>query len=369
MAFLELLGLRKSFGATSAVEDFSLAVEQGEFVSLLGPSGCGKTTVLRMVAGFEHPTAGSVRIAGEDVTAMPPRRRRIGMVFQSYALFPNLTVAGNIAFGLRVARLSRAETHSRVEEMLRLIGLPQLAGRYPSELSGGQQQRVSLARALAIRPRVLLLDEPLSALDAKIRVSLREDLRAIQRRLGITAIFVTHDQEESLSISHRVVVMSEGRIEQVGTPAEIYRAPATAFVATFVGTANVLPCRVVDAARGVVALDGSALTAAQPLAGRATGEMVRFAVRPEAIALVPFDGATNTLAATVEEVTFLGAVLRLRVILPGRVAALIDLHGEAASHFPAPGAALQLWFRSDSLRELKDGKPAAVRPGALTAGE
>jgi putative spermidine/putrescine transport system ATP-binding protein len=363
MAFLELCGLRKNFGAATAVEDFSLAVEPGEFISLLGPSGCGKTTVLRMVAGFERPTAGEVRIAGEDVTALPARRRRIGMVFQAYALFPNLTVAGNIAFGLRIARLGRAEIAARVEEMLRLIDLPQLAGRYPSELSGGQQQRVALARALAIQPRILLLDEPLSALDAKIRTALREDLRAIQRRLGITAIFVTHDQEEALAISHRVVVMSEGRIEQIGTPAEVYRAPATTFVATFVGTANVLPCRVIDAAEGVVALEGAVLTAAQPLAGRAPGEAVRFAVRPEAIAPAPFEGATNNLPATVEEVTFLGAVVRLRVSLPGGIAALVDLHGEAGSHFPAPGTVLQLWFRSDSLRELKDATPAAVRPG------
>jgi putative spermidine/putrescine transport system ATP-binding protein len=280
------------------------------------------------------------------------------MVFQSYALFPNLTVAGNIAFGLQVAGMARAEIAARVEEMLTLIGLPQLRRRYPFELSGGQQQRVALARAVAIRPRILLLDEPLSALDAKIRVSLREDLRAIQQRLGITAIFVTHDQEEALALSHRVVVMSHGQVEQIGTPAEVYRTPRTAFVATFVGTANVLPCRVVDAASGRVALGEAVLEAAHPMPGRAPGDVVRLALRPEAMALAPFEGATNRVAGTVGEVTFLGALVRLRVTLAGTgagaVPAVVDLHGEACRHLPEPGAVLAFWFRPDSLRALAE---------------
>ncbi|WP_274963792.1 ABC transporter ATP-binding protein, partial [Thioclava electrotropha] len=222
MASLEIEHLEKSFGANRVVKDFNLSIEEGEFISLLGPSGCGKTTVLRMVAGFESPSGGAIRIGGQDVTHLGANQRNIGMVFQAYALFPNLTVAQNVGFGLRVAKRPRAEIKARVTEMLELIGLPDLGNRYPFQLSGGQQQRVALARALAIQPRVLLLDEPLSALDAKIRVSLREEIRDIQRRLGITTIFVTHDQEEALSISDRVVVMNGGVAEQIGAPFEIY---------------------------------------------------------------------------------------------------------------------------------------------------
>lgn len=208
MSFLTIEHLEKTFGPNRVVKDFNLEIEKGEFISLLGPSGCGKTTVLRMVAGFETPTSGTIRIDGQDVTDRRPNQRNIGMVFQAYALFPNLTVAENVGFGLRVAGVAKAEIAARVEEMLKLIGLPDLGGRYPFQLSGGQQQRVALARALAPRPQVLLLDEPLSALDAKIRVSLRNEIRAIQRDLGITTIFVTHDQEEALSMSDRIVVMN-----------------------------------------------------------------------------------------------------------------------------------------------------------------
>ncbi len=242
MAFLELTNVRKVFpnAQAAAVEDFNLAVERGEFVSFLGPSGCGKTTTLRMVAGFEVPTSGSIVMDGNDITGIRPNQRNIGMVFQSYALFPNMTVADNIGFGLSVARAPKPEIQQRVKEMLALIKLEQLGGRYPYQLSGGQQQRVALARALAIRPQLLLLDEPLSALDAKIRVSLRNEIRAIQRQLGITTIYVTHDQEEALSLSDRVVVMNQGVIDQVGVPFEIYNFPKTAFVASFVGTLNVL---------------------------------------------------------------------------------------------------------------------------------
>ena len=236
MPYLELNHLEKSFGATRVVKDFSLNIEKGEFISLLGPSGCGKTTVLRMVAGFETPTAGSIEIEGKDVVPLRPSQRNVGMVFQSYALFPNLTVVQNVAFGLRVAGVAKAETVDRVSEMLGLIGLRDLGDRYPFQLSGGQQQRVALARALAVRPRVLLLDEPLSALDAKIRVSLRAEIRAIQRDLGITTIFVTHDQEEALTMSDRVVVMNGGIAEQAGSPHEVYNRPKTRFVANFVGT-------------------------------------------------------------------------------------------------------------------------------------
>src|SRR5258707_2050365 len=216
MAFLEINDLRKSFGPSNVVQKFDLDVERGEFVSFLGPSGCGKTTTLRMVAGFEVPSAGAIRIDGKDITRLRPNQRNVGMVIRAYALFPNRTVADNVAFGLKVAKRPEAEIKARVAEMLEMIKLPHLADRYPYQCSGGQQQRVALARALAHKPKVLLLDEPLSALDAKIRVSLREDIRVLQRSLGITTIFVTHDQEEALSMSDRVVVMNEGRPEQVG---------------------------------------------------------------------------------------------------------------------------------------------------------
>ena len=235
-SFLSIQHVKKTFGDNTVVQDFNLDVGAGEFISFLGPSGCGKTTVLRMVAGFEEPTSGSIGIAGKDVTRLKPNQRNIGMVFQAYALFPNLTVAQNIAFGLKVAGVPRADSDRRVAEMLELIKLPQFGDRYPYQLSGGQQQRVALARAIAPKPKLLLLDEPLSALDAKVRVSLRDEIRAIQKELGITTVFVTHDQEEALSISDRIVVMYGGKAEQVGTPFEIYNRPATKFVANFVGT-------------------------------------------------------------------------------------------------------------------------------------
>src|SRR5437773_4443311 len=254
--FLELTGIEKRFGGTAGVEDFSLAAEKGECVSFLGPSGCGKTTTLRMIAGFERPTAGSIRLADREITNQPPNRRNVGMVFQSYALFPNMTVADNVGFGLRVRKRPSDQIKRRVAELLDLIHLPDKADRYPYQLSGGQQQRVALARALAIEPQVLLLDEPLSALDAKIRVILRNEIRAIQRSLGITTVYVTHDQEEALSLSDRIVVMSEGRIEQIGTPSEIYNFPSTAFVASFVGTLNLVAAGVIDAGAGRLSTDG-----------------------------------------------------------------------------------------------------------------
>ena len=254
--FLELSHVKKRFGAFAAVEDFVLSADRGEFVSFLGPSGCGKTTTLRMIAGFEYPDSGSIKVDGKEITDLPPNKRNVGMVFQAYALFPNMTVANNVGFGMRVKRQPKDAIRKRVGELLQLINMPEKADRYPYQLSGGQQQRVALARALAIEPTVLLLDEPLSALDAKIRVSLRTEIRSIQRQLGITTVYVTHDQEEALSLSDRVVVMSQGRIEQIGTPFEIYNFPATAFVASFVGTLNALQADVVDAAAGIVSVGG-----------------------------------------------------------------------------------------------------------------
>ncbi|WP_347267188.1 ABC transporter ATP-binding protein [Paracoccus sp. (in: a-proteobacteria)] len=323
MSFLTLDHLQKSFGATRVVQDFDLQVEKGEFISFLGPSGCGKTTVLRMVAGFETPSTGRILIDGQEVTRLRPNQRQIGMVFQSYALFPNLTVAENVGFGLRVAGVARADRGARVAEMLALIGLPELGGRYPWQLSGGQQQRVALARALAPRPRVLLLDEPLSALDAKIRVSLRNQIREIQQQLGITTIFVTHDQEEALSISDRVVVMHRGVAEQTDSPSQIYNRPATGFVAGFVGTLNRFEADVVDPATGHVRIGGADIRLDRPLPpGRVT-----LAARPENLQL-----AAHGIPAQIIGVEFLGSVQRLRASVAGQEVVL--------DRFNAPGSAL-----------------------------
>jgi putative spermidine/putrescine transport system ATP-binding protein len=304
MAFLELTNINKFFGQVLAVQDFNLQVAKGEFISFLGPSGCGKTTTLRMVAGFEKPTSGQITINQVDITTRPPNQRNVGMVFQSYALFPNMTVAENIGFGLKIQRKPKAEIQQRVAEMLQLIHMEDFGKRYPYQMSGGQQQRVALARALAIQPEVLLLDEPLSALDAKIRLELRVEIRRIQQALGITTIYVTHDQEEALSISDRIVVMSKGLMEQVGTPFEIYNYPQTAFVASFVGTLNQLPGVVVDAAAGRLSTNGQPLTTTNPITAP-TGATVQVMLRPEELSF----GARpeeNQLTGQVESVTFLG---------------------------------------------------------------
>jgi putative spermidine/putrescine transport system ATP-binding protein len=312
MSFLELTGVQKLFGEFHAVDDFNLAAERGEFVSFLGPSGCGKTTTLRMIAGFEQPTAGTIRIADEEVTNKPPNRRNVGMVFQSYALFPNMTVADNIGFGLKVRKRPSDQIRKRVTELLELINLPNNGSRYPYQLSGGQQQRVALARALAFEPQVLLLDEPLSALDAKIRVALRHEIRSIQRQLGITTVYVTHDQEEALSLSDRVVVMSQGRMEQVGTPFEIYTFPSTAFVASFVGTLNVLAGTVVDAGRGELTIAGQPVRVTRAFEG-AAGREIRVALRPEMVSLGAGGDGENRLTGKVVDVSFLGSIVRIRV--------------------------------------------------------
>ena len=272
MTHLTLSNISKEFSGTTVVQDFNLEVEQGEFVSFLGPSGCGKTTTLRMVAGFEIPTRGTITINGVDITNNPPNGRNVGMIFQAYALFPNMTVAQNIGFGLRIRKESESLIKERVAEMLSLIHLESKADSYPYQLSGGQQQRVALGRALANQPQVLLLDEPLSALDAKIRVQLRSEIRAIQKKLGITAIFVTHDQEEALSISDRIVVMYEGKIEQVGSPFEVYNFPKTAFVANFVGTLNTASAEVVDPVKGILNMDGVQFVSAENLQNRKKGD-------------------------------------------------------------------------------------------------
>ncbi len=314
MSFLEINNVSKKFGATEAVSDFNLHVEKGELVSFLGPSGCGKTTTLRMVAGFEIPTEGRIVMDGRDITDMPSNQRDVGMVFQSYALFPNMTVAGNIGFGLKVMKKSVEEIAQRTAEMLELINMPEYGHRYPYQLSGGQQQRVALARALALRPDVLLLDEPLSALDAKIRVSLRAEIRAIQRKLGITAIYVTHDQEEALSLSDRVVVMNAGQMEQVGTPFQIYNFPETAFVANFVGTLNTATVLVVDPSGGVLDMDDVRfLSADDDLKNKKKGDKALLSIRPERFSFASEQKKDNVLDCVIENITFLGSIVRIQV--------------------------------------------------------
>jgi ABC-type Fe3+/spermidine/putrescine transport system ATPase subunit len=287
---LTLRQLRKTFGPVVAVDGVSLEAAPGEFLALLGPSGCGKSTVLRMVAGLVDPDGGQVLLAGEDITRVPVHRRNVGLVFQSYALFPHMTVFENVAFGLRRRGLPRAELRPRVERMLELVRLGPLGARYPRELSGGQQQRVALARALVTEPRVLLLDEPLSNLDALLRDEMRVELKRLQERLGASMVFVTHDQAEALTLSDRVVVMDRGRIEQVGRPEEVYRRPATPFVARFLGRANFLPGTVAACEAGglTVAIDGgSVVRACWPGDRPAAGQRVQVAVRQESIRLGP----------------------------------------------------------------------------------
>jgi len=338
--FLTLEGVRKEFNGVVAVEDFNLEVAAGEFVSFLGPSGCGKTTTLRMVAGFEPPSAGSIRLAGEDVTYAKPNERNIGMVFQSYALFPNMTVADNIGFGLRIRKEDNTAREAKVAELLELIHLPDKGKSYPNELSGGQQQRVALARALAISPQLLLLDEPLSALDAKIRDELRAEIRRIQRQLNITTIYVTHDQEEALALSDRIVVMSKGRMEQVGAPFEIYNNPSTGFVASFVGQLNRLPATVIDQAEGRLRVGQGEVRTTSGVES-APGTDVSLMMRPEELTLD--DEADNVLQGIVETVTFLGSIVRVQVAVDGgRLVA--DLFNERLLRLPVAGDATQISF-------------------------
>jgi len=350
VAGVELKGLHRRFGDVVALAGIDLAIESGEFVSFLGPSGCGKTTALRLIAGFDRPSSGAITLDGKDVTGVPPNRRDIGMVFQAYSLFPNMTAVRNVEFGLRVRKSSRVERRAKALELLDLVGLADAADRYPHQLSGGMQQRVALARALAIQPRLLLLDEPLSALDAKVRVQLREEIRRIQTSLGITTIYVTHDQEEALSISDRVAVLANGRIDQIGTPADIYGAPATPFVAQFVGTMNRLESTVSDSEAGAVDYGASRL-AVDAARGRARGERVLLLVRPETVE-VQATGSTNDggLDGAVVSQTFLGSVTRLRV-LAGPSEWTADLSAERAGGLPV-GARVTLRFPASSARLL-----------------
>jgi iron(III) transport system ATP-binding protein len=305
--FLRIEGLTKKFGHFTALQDISLDTYEGEFVCFLGPSGCGKTTLLRAIAGLDFQTAGRIEQAGRDISVLPPSERDFGIVFQSYALFPNLTVAKNIAYGLENRRRKRSEIEARVKELLELVGLPDQRTKYPAQLSGGQQQRIALARAIATSPGLLLLDEPLSALDAKVRMRLRHEVKSLQQRLGITTIMVTHDQEEALTMADRIVVMNHGVIEQIGTPIEIYRSPATAFVADFIGTMNFVPATV----SGPMRVRLGDLELACDIDGFAPGTEVTAAIRPEDITAHETQSeAENVFDVEVREMEFLGSFFR-----------------------------------------------------------
>jgi putative spermidine/putrescine transport system ATP-binding protein len=349
---LSASGLTKAFGPARAVTGFSLAVADGEYVALLGPSGCGKTTVLRMIAGITRPDAGEIRLSGQRIDALPPERRNIGLVFQSYALFPHMTVERNVAFGLRMRGVTAADVARRVTAALALVDLGGLGARYPRELSGGQQQRVALARALAIEPQVLLLDEPMSNLDAKLREQLRDELRALQRRLGITTIHVTHDQAEALALADRVVVMNDGRIVEDGTPRALYSSPRTRFAAEFLGHTNIIPATLVGG--HVVAPWGQPLGPAPLLPGWVEGRSLTLSVRPEDLTLSPRpDGPGRVVDAT-----FLGAGVETCVAV-GDMMLRCRSAGRGAVDLP-PGSPVAIGFPAD-LHLL------AVTPDSATA--
>ena len=343
---LELRRIRKEFGGFTALHGIDLGIRRGEFVCFLGPSGCGKTTLLRVIAGLEVQTSGEVWQDGRDISRLPPAERDYGIVFQSYALFPNLTVAGNVGYGLVNRRKPRTEITARVAELLKLVGLPGSEKKYPGQLSGGQQQRIALARALATSPGLLLLDEPLSALDALERVRLRSEIRALQQKVGVTTIMVTHDQEEALAVADRIVVMNHGVIEQVGTPLEVYREPASPFVADFVGKVNVLPARV-----GEGAVRFGALTLPYD-----NGEArdARIYLRPEDVLARPIaPGDPHVFDARIEKIEFLGSYCHVKVASPALAEHKLTVYlslNYLSEQSLAEGSAIQLKILPERIR-------------------
>ena len=347
---VEIVTVSKRFGDVVALDAVSLAVGEGEFVCFLGPSGCGKTTLLRIVAGLERQNLGAIHMKGRDVSTFPPAARDYGIVFQSYALFPNLSAAQNIAYGLVSRRWARARIDARVHELLDLVHLPRHAARYPAQLSGGEQQRVALARALAPSPSLLLLDEPLSALDARVRVALRDEIKRVQRRLGVTTIMVTHDQEEALAMADRIVVMNQGVVEQIGTPAEVYNEPRTLFVARFVGRMNVLAARAEGQGRARV---GTLTVRMRPGPQFAAGAAISLAIRPEELLIGEAARTSDSsVVARVAAVQFLGAFTRLSLVLPGEAAVLeCDIAaGALAAAAVKEGAELPVALPAPALR-------------------
>jgi spermidine/putrescine transport system ATP-binding protein len=341
---IRLVELTKEFREIRAVDRVSLDIDAGEFFSLLGPSGCGKTTTLRMMGGFEAPTSGRIELRGRDITLDPPDKRPVNMVFQNYALFPHLDVGGNVGFGLRRRHVESREIARRVGEALELVRLPGYERRKPNQLSGGQQQRVALARALINRPNVLLLDEPLGALDLKLRRQLQVELKRVQVEVGITFVYVTHDQEEALTMSDRIAVMSHGRIEQLGTPEELYERPATRFVADFVGTTNLLRGRI--EADGTVRLSSGEVA---PVAhdGLAPGEEVEISVRPESVSVVPPE-AIGAIGATVEQAAYLGTTISYQLRTAGGLV-LTVLVPKTGIRLPAGSEVAVTWSPSEAL--------------------
>ena len=362
MAFLQLDDIAKYFGSTAAVEHINLSINQGEFLTLLGPSGCGKTTILRMIAGFEIPSAGKITLDGEDITNRQVNKRPMGMVFQSYALFPHLTASQNVAFGMEIKKQPKDHVQKRCAELLELVGLGEMGPRYPHQLSGGQQQRVAIARALAVEPKVLLLDEPLSALDAKVRVSLRNEIRRIQQQLKMTAIYVTHDQEEALAVSDRIAVMAKGKIEQLDRPEEIYSNPNSVFAATFVGNSNQFNAIVESASEGLCTYGDYTLSTSH-LGHLHNGARVLIVVRPEEVTLLPDSssgtvptangtrGGDNHIAGTVELRTFLGPFTRFHVVVNDSTTLTADMPNHQAKHF-AVGQKVLVSFAPDDCQVL-----------------
>ena len=356
-ASIEIAGVSKVYdGGVRAVDAVAMDIRQGEFFSLLGPSGCGKTTTLRMIAGFETPSAGAIRVDGADITHVPAHRRDMGMVFQNYALFPHRTVAENVAFGLRMRGLDKATIAAKVKAALAMVELSGLEDRRPAQLSGGQQQRVALARAIVIAPRVLLCDEPLGALDKKLRQQMQFELKQLQKKLGLTLVFVTHDQEEALAMSDRIAVMNGGRVEQVGTPAEIYNQPTTRFVADFIGDTNIFCGERATTGTGGPVLDvgkGLILTL-PPSMTQGTGAL-SMALRPEKIRLSPrSDAAGGSAHGVVENTNFLGGAVLYRITLEGGHCVLVQQPNAGTDRLFAPGDGVTLDWTPADLVVLKD---------------
>jgi iron(III) transport system ATP-binding protein len=353
---VELTNITKRFGPLRAVDDVSLSIGEGDFFTLLGPSGCGKTTLLRTIAGFYDPDAGEIRFGERLINHIPAHRRETGMVFQNYALFPHLSVFDNIAYGLKARKIPKREITERIGRIIKSVQLEGMEDRAPSKLSGGQQQRVALARALVISPQILLMDEPLSNLDAKLRVSMREEIRRIQKELGITTIYVTHDQEEAMAVSDRIAILNRGRLEQVGTPSEIYYRPESRFAAEFMGSSNIIEMNVTGydetQSRITAEADGQRFF----LRGsRPSGARITLSVRPEWIRVVagPRDGETNILPGTVLSSTFLGSMIRYRVSGPGEKPLVIEVHDPDEGNIRKNGETL--WY------QLPPDRPLVIR--------